>query len=358
MGYPDTFEGFMITSQEQWSKFTKKEFKPKPFGDHDVDVKIEACGVCGSDVHTITGGWGKCNLPICVGHEIVGHVVKAGPKVTLAKVGDRVGVGAQVWACLKCEVCKKDNENYCPHLVHTYNSTYADGSESQGGYASHIRAHEHFTFPIPEKLDSAIAAPLLCAGITVWSPLVRAKIGPGKKVAILGIGGLGHLALIFSRALGAETYALSHSPHKRDDALQLGAGEFVVTGEPNWSKEYEMKFDFILNTADMTHTFDLKEYMRTLAVDGTFHNVGMPDEPLPELRVQDFMFNGPNISASHLGSRREILAMLDLVAKQNLKTWIETIDIIEKGCKEAVERVKAGKVHYRFTLVGYDKAFA
>ncbi|MCJ1241125.1 hypothetical protein MMC14_009129 [Varicellaria rhodocarpa] len=202
-----------------------------------------------------------------------------------------------------------------------------------------------------------MAAPMLCAGITTFSPLVRAKTGPGKTVAILGIGGLGHFALMWAKALGADVYAISHSPNKEADAKALGAKEFISTQDKDWAKKWAFTFDFILNTADMTHTFNLQEYMSTLAVNGTFHNVGLPDEPLPKMMAQDFAPNGANIGGSHIGSRPEMIQMLDLAAKNRIEPYIETVDISEAGCKEAVERVKTNKVRYRFTLVNYDKAF-
>ena len=198
---------------------------------------------------------------------------------------------------------------------------------------------------------------MMCAGLTTWSPLVRAGCGPGKKIAILGIGGLGHFGLLWASALGAETYAISHSPSKKEDALKLGAKEFIDTSKKDWHKSYAFAFDFILNTADMTNEFNLKDYMSTLAVNGTFHNVGLPDKPLPSLMAQDFISNGVHIGGSHIGSRPEMLAMLKLAAERKIKPMVETIDISEKGCKEAVERVKVNKVHYRFTLVNYDAVF-
>lgn len=358
MGYPDTFEGFMVESQEKWSDFTKKEFKPKPFEDYDVDIKIQACGVCASDVHTISGGWGSCHLPLCVGHEIVGEAIKVGPKVSTVKVGDRVGVGAQIAACLECKICKSDNENYCPHQIDTYNAAYPDGTITQGGYASHIRAHEYFTFPIPENIPSELAAPMLCAGLTTWSPLVRAKTGPGKKVAVVGVGGLGHFGIMWAKGLGAEVYAISHSARKKDDAMQLGATEFIDTSQKDWHQPWAFTFDFILNTANVTNAFDLTQYMSTLAVNGVFHNVGLPDHPLPPLRAQDFLPNGAALAASHIGSRPEALAMLQFASDRNLRPWVDTLDISADACKEAVERVRNNDgVRYRFTLVGFDKAF-
>ncbi|KAM0545357.1 hypothetical protein ACHAPJ_011429 [Fusarium lateritium] len=357
MGFPDTFEGFFIDSQSDWTKFRKAEFTSQPFQDRDVDIEVEACGVCGSDVHKISGGWGPCSLPLCVGHEVVGRVVRKGPKASTVEIGDRVGVGAQVSACLECKNCLSDNENYCPHQIDTYDSPYPDGTMSQGGYASHIRVHEYFVFKIPDNIECEIAAPMLCAGITTYSPLVRANIGPGKKVGVIGIGGLGHFGIMWAKALGAETYAISHSPHKAEDALALGAKEFISTSTKNWHEPWKYTFDFILNTADATDTFDIKTYMSTLAVNGVFHNVGLPDKPLPTMMVFDYMPGGYSMGASHIGSRPEMLAMLKLASEQNIKSWVQTIDISEDGCKEAVEKVHQGKTKFRVTLTGYDKVF-
>ncbi|KAI0179838.1 GroES-like protein [Hypoxylon sp. FL1284] len=362
MPYPDEFEGFMITELGKYKDFKKQTFKPKVFGDNDIDIKIECCGVCGSDVHTVTGGWGDAPTPLCVGHEVVGKAVKVGSKVKDVKVGDRVGVGAQVWSCLKCEQCKSDNENYCPHMVDTYGAPYpkeADPDEtvSQGGYASHIRVHEYFVFPIPDAIPSHLAAPMLCAGLTVWSPLVRAGVGPGKRVAVVGLGGLGHFAVMWASALGAETTVISHSPSKRSDALALGAAHFVSSADEGWARPLAFRFDFVLNTADMTHTFNLDDYLSVLKVGCRFHQVGLPDSPIQNLKPQQFMPNGSSIGASHIGCRPECLAMLKLAAEKKLFPRVETLPVSEKGCAEAVDRVKRNDVRYRFTLVDYDKAF-
>ncbi|KAF2005144.1 NADP-dependent alcohol dehydrogenase C [Amniculicola lignicola CBS 123094] len=359
MGYPETTDAFAVTDIKNWSTFTRKELPLKKFEEHDVDIAIDACGVCASDVHTITGGWGEdIPLPLCVGHEIIGKAVKVGSKVKDIKVGDRVGVGAQIYADLTCENCKSDNENYCPNQVDTYGAKYPDGTITQGGYSSHVRAHEYFTFKIPESIETAIAAPMLCAGLTVFSPLKRLGAGPGKKVAIVGLGGLGHFGVLFSVALGAETYVLSHSPKKKEDALKMGAKDFIVTGEENWAENWKFKFDFIINAADATDRFVLSDYFSTLKVNGTFHNVGYPDKPLSGLMVQAFAPTGCSFGASHIGSRPEMLEMFELASKLNIKSWVETIDISEEGCKSAVERVyKNDNVRYRLTLTGYDKIF-
>ena len=245
--------------------------------------------------------------------------------------------------------------------VDTYNAPYpkghGDGIISQGGYASHIRAHEYFTFPIPDEISSTDAAPMMCAGLTTYSPLFRAGVGPGKKVAILGIGGLGHFGILWAKALGAEVYAISHSPSKKEDATNLGAKEFICTKDEKWTESYKFRFDFILNCADFTHEFPMAEYMSTLAVNGEFHNVGLPDKPLPQMMAQEFAPNGAKISGSHIGCRTEALEMLKLAADKKIKPYIQTLDISEKGCKEAVEKVKTNDVRYRFTLTGFEKAF-
>jgi alcohol dehydrogenase (NADP+) len=228
---------------------------------------------------------------------------------------------------------------------------------AQGGYSSHARVHEQFVFPIPDNIPSHEAAPMMCAGLTVYSPLKRAGTGPGKKIAIVGIGGLGHFAILWAKAMGAEVWALSHTPGKKEDALKLGADHFVCTKDQDWAKPLAFTFNFILNAADMTHEFDLKTYMSTLAVNGEFHNVGLPDKPLPEIMAQQFTSNGSKIGGSHIGSKKEALEMLKLASEHNIHPMIEQINISEAGCKNAVERVKNNEVRYRVTLTGFNKAF-
>ncbi|GJN85281.1 hypothetical protein PLIIFM63780_008845 [Purpureocillium lilacinum] len=364
MGYPDTFEGFCVDGPQTWSTFHRAELTPKPFGERDIDVQIEACGVCGSDVHTITGGWGAYEGPLCVGHEVVGKALRVGRGVQNGvKEGDRVGVGAQVHACLRCKLCTaqpRTEECYCPHeMVDTYNAQYPDGSWAHGGFASHIRAHDFFTFKIPDGLETAAVAPLLCAGITTYSPLARAGVSPGQRVGVVGIGGLGHLGLQWANALGAETYALTHSPRKADDARKLGAKDVIVTDgkDGSWADAWKYSFDFILNCADATDKFDLPTYFSLLKPGCDFHMVGIPDKPLKELSAGAFAANGAKLTGSHLGNNQEMKDMLQLAADKGVRAWVETIDISEDGCKQAVERLKENKVHYRFTLTGFDKAF-
>ena len=295
---------------------------------------------------------------MCVGHEIIGKVVKVGSKVKNLKVGDRAGVGAQIGADLTCANCKADQENYCPNSIDTYGAPHKDGTIAQGGYSSHIRSHEYFTFKIPDTLDTSIAAPMLCAGLTTFSPLKRLGAAKGKKVAIVGLGGLGHFGVLWSVALGAETYVISHSPSKKDDALKLGAKEFISTKDEKWYEPWAFQFDIILNAADATDKFNLPDYFSTLKVNGTFHMVGFPDNKLQPLDAKAFAPNGCYMGASHIGNRPEMEEMLELASKQDIKSWVETIDISEEGCKQAVERVyNNDNVRFRLTLVGFDKVF-
>lgn len=198
---------------------------------------------------------------------------------------------------------------------------------------------------------------MLCAGLTTYSPLVRAGVGPGKQVGIVGLGGLGHFAVMWASALGAEVTVISHSPSKKDDALQLGAKDFVLNEDKDWAKALAFKFDFLLNTADVTNKFNMDEYLSTLKVGCTFHQVGLPDAAIESIKPQQFMSNNSHFTASHIGSRPECLAMLKLAAEKKLFPMVETIPIGEKGCAEAAERLKNNDVRYRFTLTDYDKAF-
>ena len=335
--------------------------------------------MCSSDVHTISGGWSSdVPTPLCVGHEVVGKVEKVGDKVTEFKVGDRAGVGAQVWSCLLCDLCKADNENYCPHKVDTYGAPYPtvkeaaefgvkngeelglDGTKAQGGYSSRIRAHQKFVFPIPEALSSVDAAPLMCAGLTVYSPLVRNRVGQSdvKNVAIAGIGGLGHYAVQFAKALGARVTVLSHTPSKEDDARAMGADDVIITNKEGWEADYAMKFDFILSTIDDSKGQTLSQFCSTLRVGGKYHTVGLPDEPLPDIKAQLFAGNMCSISGSHIGSKKEAIEMLKLVVDKKVKSWTMPLPISAESCEEAVTRVyNNDNVRYRIVLTDFDKAF-
>jgi len=376
----DSFKGFVVksTEGEKWHEFHLEEFTPKPMGAYDVQIKSECCGVCSSDVHTISAGWGEVPVPLCVGHEVVGKVERVGDKVKEFKVGDRAGVGAQVWSCIVCDLCKENNENYCPHKVDTYGAPYPtekeaaefgvtngkelglDGTKAQGGYSSRIRAHERFVFPIPKELSSIDAAPLMCAGLTVFSPLVRNRVGEKdvKNVAIAGIGGLGHYAVQFAKALGAHVTVLTHSPSKEADSREMGADDVIVTNKEGWEEKYAMKFDFILSTIDDSRGQTLPAFCSTLRVGGKYHTVGLPDKPLPNIMAQLFAGNMCSISGSHIGSKAEAIAMLKLVVEKKVKTWAMPMPISAESCSEAVTRVHDNRdVRYRIVLTDFEKAF-
>ncbi|KDN53332.1 GroES-like protein [Tilletiaria anomala UBC 951] len=356
-------KGYAIHDTKDWTNFKVEDFDLKPAEDDDITLSITHCGVCGSDVHTISGGWGKLAVPYVIpGHEIIGTVTEVGKNVKDVKVGDRVGVGAQVSSCMNCVPCWNDNENYCrgdgkKGVLDTYNSKYADGSIAQGGYSTQIRAHQQFVFPIPDAISSENAASMLCAGITSYSPLLRNGCGPGKRVGIVGIGGLGHklrfhspqYGVLFAAAMGAEVIAISHSPSKREDALKMGAKEFISTKEtPNWAKKLAQNpLDLIVSTASSS-AVDLPAMLSTLNVHGKLVFVGMPEDSFKDMRVQAFAGNGCFFGSSHIGSRKEVLSMLKLAADKEIKPWIEVLPM--SRCSEAVKRVSDNDVKYRFVL--------
>ncbi|CAA7257345.1 unnamed protein product [Cyclocybe aegerita] len=344
------WKGYAVEDTKNWDQFKVIDFKPKPAGDYDVDIKIAFCGVCGSDVHTITGGWGEPHLPLIPGHEIAGMVATVGPKVTAFKVGDRVGVGAMICSCMKCKLCKEDNEQYCPESVWTYNAIYPDSRTlSQGGYATAIRAHERFVFPVPENMKLEDAAPMFCGGLTVFSPLVRNGAGPGKRVGIVGLGGLGHFAVQFAKALGCDEVVLfTHSDHKKDDAKKLGATGFVPTGEKDFERPLLGSLDLIVCTADVASGIPLKELLSTLAINGRFVMVGLPDEELPSMIAKEVFSNGCFFGASKIGSKKEVLEMMKLASEKGVKPWTELLPM--KECGKAVKGVKEGRVKYRYVL--------
>ncbi|KAF6751864.1 NADPH-dependent alcohol dehydrogenase [Ephemerocybe angulata] len=343
------WKGYAVHDTKLWDQFKVTDFEPKGMEDKDIDIKIEYCGVCGSDMHTITGGWGEVKLPLIAGHEIAGHVVRVGAKVTEFKVGDRVGVGAQVGSCYDCQRCKNGAENYCHKVIHTYNSIYPDGTVSQGGYATAIRANELFVFHIPDALPLDQAAPMLCAGITTYSPLRTNGAGPGKSVGVIGIGGLGHYALQFAKAMKSDkVVAFSHSENKKADALALGATDFVNTGAENWVKEWTDTLDIILCTVDVSQHIPLSDIFATLKVHGRCVMLALPDDALPPIHPFSLMASGVLLGGSHIGSKAEIVEMLDLAAKEGVKSYIEMLPMKEIG--KAVQGMKTGKVRYRYVL--------
>ncbi|WVQ85492.1 hypothetical protein IAT38_007657 [Cryptococcus sp. DSM 104549] len=340
--------GYAITDPKKYLDFELKEYELEPLEEDRVTVAVECCGVCGSDHHTISGGWGPFGTKFVVtGHEVIGKVLEVGSKVTEFKIGQRVGVGAQVGSCGKCKSCKNGHENYCVQPVHGYNTHWYDGAEHQGGYSTHVRAQEQFVFAIPEGLESTDAASMLCAGITTFAPLVRNGAGPGKKVGVVGLGGLGHYAVLFGTALGAEVTVFSRSDAKKEDALKMGAKNFIATTD-GFEKGHELEFDLIIVTAS-SNKLPINELLSCLDVECKLVFVGMPEEGLANITSQALSGNAASLSSSHLGNKGEVQQMLALAAEKKVKPWVEILQM--KDAAKAIKAVEDNTVRYRSILI-------
>ncbi|HEX9514032.1 MAG TPA: NAD(P)-dependent alcohol dehydrogenase [Puia sp.] len=320
-------------------------FERREVGPHDVQFSISYCGVCHSDLHQIKNDWFPGIFPMVPGHEIVGTVTKVGDHVKKFKVGELAAVGCLVDSCRECENCKKGLEQYCEvGNVQTYNSRGKDGVPTYGGYSNTIVVHEDFVLHISDKLSLPAVAPLLCAGITTYSPLKHWKVGKGHKLAVLGLGGLGHMAVKFGVAFGAEVTVLSTSPKKEADAKKLGAHKFVVTSDPEQIKGVKGYFDFILDTVSAPH--DMNLYLSLLRTDGTHITVGVP----PPYEVAPFSLLGgrKSLAGSGIGGLPETQEMLDYCAANGIVSDIELIDI--KNIQTAYDRMVKGDVRYRFVI--------
>jgi uncharacterized zinc-type alcohol dehydrogenase-like protein len=322
-------------------------FERREVGPHDVQFDILYCGVCHSDLHQIKDDWFPGTFPMVPGHEIVGRVIKVGDHVTKFKVGDLAATGCMVDSCGHCENCKQDLEQYCLEgNSQTYNGYERDGkTPTYGGYSNTIVVKEEFVLRISDKLDLAATAPLLCAGITTYSPLRHWNIGKGDKVAILGLGGLGHMGVKFAVAFGADVTVLSTSPKKEPDAKKLGANHFVVTSDPAQIEAAKGTFDFILDTVSAEH--DLNMYLSLLRTDGTMVCVGVPSTPAP-VAAFSIIAGRKSLAGSGIGGIKETQEMLDFCAEHNIVSDIEMIDI--KDISEAYERMEKGDVRYRFVI--------
>ena len=309
-------------------------------------VEIAYCGICHSDIHQVRDEWGGSMYPMVPGHEIVGKVTAVGAEVSKFKVGDLAGVGVTVETCMQCENCRAGAEPYClKGMVGTYNAKTYEGEMTYGGYANNIVAPEHYVYRISPKLELAAVAPLLCAGITTWSPLRHWGVGPGKKVGIVGLGGLGHMGLKFAHSLGAETALFTTSESKAADAKRLGADEVVISKDRDAMGELARKFDFILDCVSAPH--DLNEYMSLLRLDGTLCQVGLPDQPLP-VSAFSLVTNRRSLSGSMIGGMRETQEMLDYCAEKGIVSDIELTSVDKLD--EAYERVVKVDVKYRFVI--------
>ncbi|NOK09537.1 NAD(P)-dependent alcohol dehydrogenase [Corallococcus exercitus] len=318
----------------------------RELGPRDVLIEIKFCGICHSDIHTVRGEWGGTTYPLAPGHEIAGIVTQVGAGVKKHAVGDRVGVGCMVDACGDCASCRKGEEQHClKGMVGTYGAVGRDGQLTQGGYSTHIVVTEDFVLKIPEGIALDAAAPLLCAGITTYSPLRRWGAGPGKKVAIVGLGGLGHMGVKFARAMGAEVTVLSQSLSKKEDGLRLGAHHYHATKDPETFQKLAGSFDLIVNT--VSAKIDLNAYLSLLALDGALVNVGAPAEPLA-VNVFSLIMPRRVFTGSLIGGIRETQEMLDFCAKHHIGAEIEVIPASK--INDAYERVLASDVRYRFVI--------
>ena len=318
-------------------------------GPRDVQIDIAFCGVCHSDLHTVRSEWGGTLYPCVPGHEIVGHVSAIGGDVSGFNVGDSVGVGCLVDSCQRCPSCADGQEQYCENgWTGTYNSATADApGHTLGGYAQQIVVDERFVLRIRHPEDQlAAVAPLLCAGITTYSPLRHWQAGPGKKVGIVGIGGLGHMGVKLSHAMGAHTVAFTTSESKRQDALALGADEVIVSRDAEAMASHAGTFDFILNTVAASH--DLDAYTALLKRDGTLCLVGVPEHPHPSPNIGVLIFGRKSIAGSLIGGLPETQEMLDFCAEHGIVSDIEMIDA--RQIDEAYERMIRSDVKYRFVI--------
>jgi uncharacterized zinc-type alcohol dehydrogenase-like protein len=338
-------KGFAV--QDAKSDLAPWNFERREVGPHDVQFDIQFCGVCHSDLHQIKDDWGGGIFPMVPGHEIVGKVVKVGSHVKKFKVGDLAGTGCLVDSCRTCDNCKEGLEQFCSSgFTATYNSLEQDKkTPTYGGYSNTIVVHEDFVLHISDKLNLAAVAPLLCAGITTYSPLKFLGVGKGHKLAVLGLGGLGHMAVKFGVAFGAEVTVLSTSPTKEADAKKLGAHNFVVTKDANQLESVTGTFDFILDTVSAPH--DLNMYVGLLKTKGVHVCIGVPPEAY-ELNPMGLIFGRKSIVGSLIGGLPETQEMLDYCAEHGIVSDIELIDI--KNINEAYDRMIKGDVRYRFVI--------
>jgi len=323
------------------------EFERRTVGSRDVAFKITHAGICHSDIHQVREEWGPSLFPMVPGHEIVGIVSEVGSQVSKFKVGDRIGVGVFIDSCRKCEPCKNGLQQYCDEgMTGTYNGYERDGKTiAFGGYSNGFVIDQDYAVTIPNNLDMAGVAPLLCAGITLYSPIKHFKVGPGMKVAVMGLGGLGHMGVKFAGALGAEVTVLSHSESKRQDALGMGAKDFIVIKGNDDLAPLKRRFDLILNT--VSAMVDINAYLGTLKIDGTLVIIGLPNGPYSV--SAGAMLNGrKSLTGSMIGGVGELQEMLDFAGKHNIVSDIELIkaDYVEK----AYERTVASDVKYRFVI--------
>jgi uncharacterized zinc-type alcohol dehydrogenase-like protein len=323
------------------------EFERRELGSHDVGFAIEYAGICHSDIHQVREEWGPALFPMVPGHEIVGTVTSVGATVKKFRVGDRIGVGVFIDSCRKCSNCTRGLQQYCLEgMTGTYNG-YERNTQTiaYGGYSNNFVIDENYAVTVPTNLEMSGVAPLLCAGITLYSPIRHWKVGPGSKVAVMGLGGLGHMGVKFAAALGAEVTVYSHSSHKEADARNMGATDFVVTKGNEWHKPLRKRFDLILNT--VSADIDLDPYLSTLATDGTLVIIGLPGKPYA-INAGSMLDGRRSIAGSMIGGMPELQEMLNFCGEKNLLSDVEVIEA--DYINQAYERTVASDVKYRFVI--------
>ena len=316
----------------------KFDYDPQTLGPKDIEVQISHCGICHSDIHLIDDDWGLSQYPLVPGHEIVGNIIQVGPEVTSLQKGQRVGIGWQRSACLECEFCVRGDENLCAKAEATCVGHF-------GGFAQCIRTDSRFAFPIPETLESENAAPLMCAGITVYSPLRAFNVLPHMRVGVIGVGGLGHLAVQFARAYGCEVTAFSHTPSKVGEAKKFGAHHFVSLADAADLEKQKGSLDFIISTAYKDLNWGV--FLETLRPDGKLCFVGIPGKPL-EIPLFSLLGGRKSICASPIGPRRFMTEMLDFAARHKITAKTESAPLEE--AQAAVQKVRTGEARYRIVL--------
>ncbi|KAK9466145.1 chaperonin 10-like protein [Lipomyces arxii] len=345
----NTFHGWVGLDKDSVNgKLVEMDYQVKPFEDTDIDIEISHCGMCASDLHMLRSGWGPTNYPIVVGHEIVGKVIRKGASVTGLEIGDRVGVGAQSSSCLKCYMCTHDNEQYCPDVVSTYGMSYPDGSPAMGGYGKKHRVPAAFAFKLPDSIPSEIVAPMMCGGLTMYSPLKRYGAGPTKTVGIVGIGGLGHFGLLFAKALGCKKIvAISRSRSKEADARKMGATDFIATGEEGWAGKNVHSIDLIISTANDVN-IPMSDYLMLLTIGGYMVQVGVPEGPLPNFNTFPLIVSNAHLTGTGIGSRQDMRDMIKLVSELQIKSWIVPRPMSDVN--QVLVDMENGKARYRYVL--------
>ncbi|MCH9632652.1 MAG: Aldehyde reductase YahK [Chlamydiae bacterium] len=329
-------------------KLTSLSFPRRDLRDNDVLIDIKYCGVCHSDIHQVNNDWGGSLYPMVPGHEIVGIVKEVGSNVRTYKKGDVVGVGCLVDSCQECPSCKENLEQYCDKgAVGTYNSKeYESGAATQGGYSTSVVVREEFVVRVPENLDLAAAAPLLCAGITTYSPIKHWKMEAGHKLGVVGLGGLGHMAVKLARAMSINVTVFTTSPEKVDDAKKLGADHVVLSKNEDEMKAMAKQLDFVINTVAAVHNLD--SYLQCLKRDGKMIMIGLPDKPYPNIEVSELIFHRKTLAGSLIGGIKETQEMLDFCGEHDIVCDIEKINI--QDINEAYKRTIEGDVKYRFVI--------